>query len=321
VLGACSAREPDANTLEQPIRGGDAVRAGAWPNVAWLDNGCTSTLLAPDLLVFAAHCGDGAQIAYFSDELELAIDPINRTARAIPSEGLVSVSVARCETYPDWSFGAGNDIAYCVLERPVVGDGSIAPPLTGCARDLLREGMLATLVGFGEDVPDSGAGRKRSVEVPIARLAPELPLGDEERGTCSGDSGGPALVALGDSAHPDWRVAGVLSSGLSGEGCGVGYYTDVSAFVDWLEASSQRTLAPCSAKSASSTARCLGAALDRYGVPTPKAAAPLTACSSSKDAEANCAFGAPSGSRASAGAALLAVAAVFILRRRPHHRR
>ncbi len=51
-------------------------------------------------------------------------------------------------------------------------------------------------------------------------------------------------MALGSSAAPEWRVAGILSSGVVGQACGVGFYANAATIVPWLEDSSGRDRQP-----------------------------------------------------------------------------
>ena len=206
------------------LSGADDVEPGAWPNVAWLDNGCSGVIVAPDLVVFAAHCGTAVTAAWFSDSLQLVIDAAAGTAEPVPQSGASSISITRCETYPNWALANGTDLAFCILSTPAIQQSLIAPPLTGCLHDRLAAGVSVTLVGFGRSTPDGAPGRKRVLEVPITHVGVELSIGDAEYGSCAGDSGSPAFVAVDPTTREDWHLVGVLSTGLAGDGCGVGFY-------------------------------------------------------------------------------------------------
>jgi hypothetical protein len=85
LLVACGAAPVEPiNGLRESISGGSPVLPGAWPAVAWLDNGCTGVLLAPDLVVFAAHCGTPAA-AWFADVLQIVVDEAAGTAKPVPT--------------------------------------------------------------------------------------------------------------------------------------------------------------------------------------------------------------------------------------------
>jgi hypothetical protein len=293
-VGACGgAGAESASVSRAEISGGEPTLAGAWPTVTWLDSGCSGVLVAPDLVVSAAHCGISARVASFGDVLDIRLDEATQTASVLAGAGISSVAVLGCTAYPDWSYAAGNDIAFCVLAKPALAASSIAPPLLACARSKLEIGSEATLVGFGQSTVGDALGVKRSVRLPITAIDPELRLGDATHGTCAGDSGSPAMVALGDTEHPDWHVAGVLSSGIAGDGCGLSYYTRLSTFVPWLEQTSGRSLTPCLAADGSPTASrsCASAALDAAGEPDANAISIGLTCSATPSStDASCAF-------------------------------
>ena len=305
--------------VQLPIHGGSAVPAGAWPSLAWLENGCSGVLLAPDLLVFAAHCGLGASSAWFGDQLDITIDDAAGVAPAASGPGVTQVGLGQCAAYPDWQIGT--DIAYCVLDRPVIDASAIAPALPASARSRVLPGTPVSLVGFGRNSPSAPAGNKLRVDVPIRRVGQELEIGDSEFGTCTGDSGSPALIALGDASHPDWHVAGVLSSGNSGDGCGVGYYSDISTLTSWLEGSSGRGLSPGS-EGWPAASRCAQASLDADGVPMSGAQVPSPNCPAHLAESSGCSSspGNPTGSGVSTEVAPLGVALLLRLRRRRSRR-
>jgi hypothetical protein len=262
MLTACGPGNSPTESQGQPIWGGTPVASGAWPAVAWLDNGCSGVLLTPGLVVFAAHCGTRVRRVWFGDQLKVHLDERTRTASAEEEAGVEFADVEKCQSHPEWGFGSGNDIAYCLLESFPIPQSAIVPPLLECERDALVPGATVTLVGYGLSEDDVVPGTKRSVIAAIDEVGRELRIGDAEHGTCAGDSGGPALIARGDTENPDWRVAGVLSSGIASEDCGVGYYTDLTTMVSWLEAASNGTLSTC----ASNERTCGGSGLDAEGV-------------------------------------------------------
>jgi hypothetical protein len=289
--------------------------------VAWLELGCSGVLVAPDVLVYAAHCGVSASVASFGDVLDVQLDPVTKTATVLARPGTISVALSSCESYPGWSYGAGNDLAFCILAQPVIAATSIPPPLRGCQASSLAVDTECTLVGYGRSSSADAVGTKRTVRVPLAATDPELTVGDDLRGTCAGDSGGPAFIALGALPdQPDWHLAGVLSSGIAGEGCGVSYYTKLSPFVSWIESSSGRSLTPCldtdGIRSASGS--CSGAALDADGEPSAAAVVTSSGCPAAMAASAaSCAVSvAPRRGSALAVWATLAALALCLERRR-----
>jgi len=198
---------PDVGVHQQPIFNGTTVVSGAWSGVVWLNDLCTGVLVGPSALLTAAHCG---------------ITPNTRVERG----GGIELRISHCYPHPEAAFGAGNDLALCRLSN-VVDEGQFFRPLLQ-SDDMPSGTSLATVVGFGISAPDElDFGTKRSVEIPIVDWGEEIELGSSQVGTCSGDSGAPAFINVGDEgAAADWRLFGILSSGYVGK-CGVGFYSDV----------------------------------------------------------------------------------------------
>lgn len=241
---ACSAPNQGGGALTQAISGGAVTESGDWPGVAWLDNGCTGVLVASDLVVYAGHCGEHVGSAWLGQDLDIVVDDEARTARVVDAQSAREIAIRECRVHPNTTLGDGSDVAFCTLREAALDEASLPPIALGCARERIRPGSQLTLVGFGTDATGVGSlGSKRSVEAEVVALGKEIVVGDDERGTCPGDSGGPAFVALdGNSDVPDWALAGVLSSGEEGSYCGVGYFTDLSRVASWLEAASGRDL-------------------------------------------------------------------------------
>lgn len=203
---------------------------------------CTGTLIAPDVVLTAAHClvvpafggiemrfGDGDGFVVFAER-------VSENARKIP--------LRRAVIHPDfafWEIGsrtprvAPHDIGLVFLAEnapaghaPVkVYEGPLAPgtPLWTAGFGMTR----------GEIWDDSGT--LRAVSVPLSAVRPEfLRLETETRGTghCNGDSGGPTYVRDGG----EWKVAGVVSDGVDFlfTCTGEDWYTDARAYVSWLKA-------------------------------------------------------------------------------------
>ena len=147
----------DAPTSPQTILGGDIVGACGWPNVVSIAGSCSGTLIHPQVVLYAAHCGDQVPWVRFADTIE------GPSREVVPE---------RCETHPIGSFGFGTDFAYCVLPEAVT-DVPITPPLMGCDVDArLAVGQPATIVGFGQsDDPDEPYGIKRQVTTEITGLS------------------------------------------------------------------------------------------------------------------------------------------------------
>lgn len=208
------------------IYGGSPVEACGWPTTVSLGGSCTGTLVHPELVIYAAHCGSSYGWIRFGEAAN------SGTGRW--------VQTSQCRTYSGGGPGNGNDFAYCKLAEPVE-DVPIVPILMGCETQVLQPGAEVTLVGFGH--ADTGPyGIKREVTTVLKSITQngEAFIGGGGKDTCQGDSGGPAFVELDDGT---WRVFGVTSYG--GACGGGGYYSMMHRGIAWFEQESGLDLTPC----------------------------------------------------------------------------
>ncbi|HEX2670847.1 MAG TPA: trypsin-like serine protease [Polyangiaceae bacterium] len=276
---ACSAPEPGVSRASAELSGGQLAPPGSWPMVGWLDNGCSAVLVSPELALSAAHCG-AATTLWLGDAFQITVDDRAGTARAVDAPIGSEHRILGCVPHPNAQLASGRDIEWCRLSEPALQASWIAPVLLGCNRAALREEQELTLVGFGGDETSESVGLKRTAVAPVVTLGLEIEVGDARRGACAGDSGGPAFAQLDTGPGSEWQLAGLLSSGLANERCGVGYYTDVSSTLAWIEASSGVDLSPCGSSDGawSPSAACQRAALDREGRPISDPPVPSTTC-------------------------------------------
>lgn len=211
------------------VVGGQDADPGEYPSVAEITFGpflCTGTLIAPDWVLSAGHCGSvtGAAVATPASWPAVLIDV--RIGSVKPGEG-ERVPVRRVVMHPDYLLTMGYDISLLQLSR----NSMHAPSNVAGAseRGLWEPGDPATIVGWGAteeggDSPDTlqeaGVG---IISDPFCDGAYEddfdvntmLCAGYEAGGidTCQGDSGGPLFARTGTGAL---RVVGATSFG---EGC------------------------------------------------------------------------------------------------------
>ena len=219
----------------QPIFGGAEVEPGAWPAVVAVqtDKLCTGTLVAPDLVLTAAHCFQAAPT----------------TVRVHFGNDLTGTDVVLSDqwgAHPDFCLPSDcpediRDFAWVRLPAPV----SVEPilPITDQAEfdEVMRVGTPLEFVGYGKDELGT-IGIKREVTASLTGFSTtgrEFDAGGDGKDTCSGDSGGPALVQL---ASGEWRLAGVISRG--GECGGGGVYGVPAPELCWLRDSSGVDLLP-----------------------------------------------------------------------------
>jgi MYXO-CTERM domain-containing protein len=224
-----SAQADPGSYSEQPedpqaIYGGEAVAACAFPTTIDLEGACSGTLVHPQVVVFAQHCGSNYSSIWMGEN-------INQPARTLKPEF--------CKTIPNGGPGTGMDFAFCKLKEPVL-DVPIVPILMGCETEILKQGQEVTIVGFGN--ADNGPyGIKRAVTTTITGFqGKEINIGGGGKDSCQGDSGGPVFVQLPGGA---WRVFGVTSYGGD---CGTGgVYSMMHNGVSWIEQETMIDITPC----------------------------------------------------------------------------
>lgn len=204
VLGvsgcAVEASQEEAESNASEIVGGTTTTGH--PAVgALVDAGgpfCTGTVVAPRVVVTAAHCLEGVKSAA---SLGFALGPSAFRPQRI-------LKVAGASVHPQYDArNIRNDIAVLRL----AADAPVTPvPIATKAPTV---GQSLVFVGYGVSNGRTGAGfgTKRQVTMKVAQVgASQFAYAEANKNTCSGDSGGPAFAT---DASGNLTVAGVTSYG------------------------------------------------------------------------------------------------------------
>lgn len=216
------------------ITGGQSAATCAWPTTVAVTSGgglCSGTLVHPQVVVYAAHCGASGQTSVTMGESSWG--------------GALNLNPDFCMINPNYGgvSDPGNDWAFCKLSSAV--QIPVTPPLMGCEYAALEYGAEVAIAGFGNTSESGGAGTKRWALTHTAGVNLDANIGEAggmggDPAACQGDSGGPAFVRLADGG---WRTWGIVSTGTT---CGSGVnYSLISGAVGWIESSSGVDITPC----------------------------------------------------------------------------
>ncbi len=226
---------------------------------------CSSTLIAPDVVLLAAHCLDpeaflGGQpgSVTFNDvgwtrQADLSqLDGSRRNAE-FPAD---TVFATDWVVHPEWNIRSlrmglneNRDIALLFLEEPLL-DVPYAYLPTVEEAALITEGAPVNIVGWGQQVatsqwqaPPAGTyATKEMAESFISKLAAyEFKVGEAESDArkCHGDSGGPSFFELPETETTvTTRLIGVTSHAYDMTDCNEtgGVDTRVDYYLTWIDA-------------------------------------------------------------------------------------
>jgi hypothetical protein len=203
---------------------------------------CTGTLIAPQVVVTAAHCIVSDQGAVGEASSVQVVFGVLDTSEASDEQ---RVNVSQVIPHPEYlqgeapidetGLGKDNDIAVYILESPI--DFPTVPVLPpSMVESAMTEGATIIVTGYGT-IEDQGeaSGVLYTAETTLGKksefefFAGGVGLPD----TCPGDSGGPAYLDVDGTIY----LIGATSRGRqdSEVGCGDGgVYSTVPAYLDWI---------------------------------------------------------------------------------------
>jgi secreted trypsin-like serine protease len=249
LVAACAALALSAAPSMAIVGGSDAA-AGEYPSVAEITFGqsflCTGTLIAPNFVLTAGHCGSmtGAAVASPASWPAPLIDV--RIGSNKPGQG-ERVPVSQAIVEPNYLLNSGYDITVLKLSRNSTKTPTHVVGSSGAG--LWAPSTLEEIVGFGTTSEGgSTPATLQKAKVPIttdaycagaysdfdatSMVCAGYPQGGTD--TCQGDSGGPMF---GRDAGGALKVVGATSFG---EGCArpnkPGVYARVGGDVlrEWL---------------------------------------------------------------------------------------
>ena len=216
---------------------------------------CSSTLIAPDVVLTAAHCIDpeslqssGYPVTSDSTFVWTQEPDVSRFGFG-STDWPVDAAFSAATTFHDsWSIaqlGVGlslnYDIGLVFLEEPVL-DVPFAYLPTAEEAEQLVEGVEVVIVGWGQQEQNGQTiGVKQQGLSPVGvTSAYEFHVGPDTDNVrkCHGDSGGPSFQFIETETLDDMRLVGVTSHAYDGTDCSVtgGVDTRVDYYLDWIDA-------------------------------------------------------------------------------------
>ena len=205
------------------IVGGSDAAPGEFPSVAEITFGafgCTGTLISPDTVLSAGHCGSltGAAVASPAAYPPQLVDVTIGSHRSGDGE---NVPVSKVTVSPDYLLSDGNDISVLKLSR----NATKAPTKVAGAGDRASwaAGTSATIAGWG--VTEEGGDAPDTIQKANVPITTDAYCGsaydnfDATTMVCAGFPQGGVDTCQGDSGGPLFAGGRVVGATSFGEGC------------------------------------------------------------------------------------------------------
>jgi hypothetical protein len=222
---------------------------------------CSSTLIAPDVVMLAAHClsedaltyGQGSATFHeivWTRQADLTDYDGSRRNVDWPEDAIVAADWVAHEDFNIFRMQMGTaenaDIALLFLDTPVtdVPFAYLPTPEEGAQ---IAEGAPATIVGWGQQT-STGANQAPPAGTYLLKKMGESTVGEvdefefqvgpseDQPRKCHGDSGGPTFMTVEAESADLMRVVGVTSHAYDSTDCRSkgGVDTRVDAYLEWI---------------------------------------------------------------------------------------